>query len=690
MAGAARTSTSSQIPSIFPLDPIRTSDQLIWACRKSLNMMAVRKHDLCQLTTGAGFDIRTIVRNDLPVMKNSNLCRPALIIAGLAGFLSLISASADTIYVGCALEGTIHQFTTNGVGSIFARASLGNPEGEAFDRAGNLYVANEGHNTITRFTTSGVPSLFYADPGDGSILNNPTGLAFDKAGNLYVANDANNNIEKFDTNGVPSVFATDDGSGNILNGPEGLAFDTSSNLYVANDGNFISKFSPNGTFFGQFGDSSYLNSPVGVAFDSGGNLYVANSVDVNNSPTIAKFNTAGNGSVFADTNMNYPEFIAFDTNNNLYVANEGGLATEGSNNIVKFDTSGNGTVFSQYGGTAFPFGLAFDHSGNLYEADNGQFIQEFDTNGYSSRFATISIADPRGIGLDSAGNLYVANYTAGTIEKFDTNSVPSVFAFAGGLPYGLVVDGSNNVYMAASYNNQILKFAPNGSSSIFGTDDGSGLILNTPWGLAIDSLGNIYAINGNVNTMSKFTPNGSSSVFASPADFYTHGPGLAADSSNNIYCLTNFTAIAKFSSAGVPAPFANDPGQSYAYANAQGMAFDSAGNLYVANYYDGTVMKFDKNGNGSVFATNLDTPESIVIKRPNTATFIPTLFITPSGTNVVLSWSTAAAGYNLYSKTNLALGNWLAVPGIRGTNLTSFLMTNPITGSAKFFRLSNP
>ena len=623
-------------------------------------------------------------------MKNSNLCRGALIIASLAGFLSIISARADTIYVGCALEGTIHQYATNGTGSVFARASLGNPEGEAFDQAGNLYVANEGHNTITKFNSNGVPSTFVFDPGDNSLLNQPTGLAFDKAGNLYVANESNNNIEKFTTNGVASVFATDDGSGNILSGPEGLAFDTSSNLYVANDGGFISKFSPNGTFLVQFGDSSYLNSPVGIAFDKAGNLYVANNLPASSTPTVAKFDKNGTGSVFANTGLDYPEFIAFDTNNNLYVANEGTLATENNNNIVKFDTNGNGTVFNQNGGTAFPFGLAFDASGNLYDADNGQFIQKFDSTGNSSRFTTISIADPRGMGLDSTGNLYVANYTAGTIEKFNTNGVPSVFAFAGGLPIGLVVDSSNNVYMAASYNNQILKFAPNGSSSIFGTDDGSGLILNNPWGLAIDSLGNIYCINGNVNTMSKFTPNGTGSVFAGIADFYTHGPGLAVDSSNNIYCLTNATEIAKFSPAGVPVPFANDPGQSYTYANAQGMAVDSAGNLYVANYYDGTVTKYDKNGNSSIFATNLDTPESIVIKRSATATVVPVLGILQSGTNVVLSWSTAATGYNLYTATNLASPTWLSVPGTRGTNLTSFLMTNPAAGPARFFRLSNP
>jgi DNA-binding beta-propeller fold protein YncE len=607
----------------------------------------------------------------------------------VASFLCAIHSRADTIYVGCALDGTLRQFTTNGVGSIFARASLGNPKGEAFDQAGNLYVANEGFDTITKFDLNGVPSVFAVDPGDESILGFPEGMAFDKAGNLYVANEDNNTIEKFDTNGVPLLFATDDGSDTILNGPEGLAFDTSSNLYVANDGGFVEKFSPSGADLGSFGDSSYLNSQVGLAFDKAGNLYVAGNLSANNHPAIVKIDKLGNESVFATNVLASPNFIAFDTASNLYVANSGS-----SNNIVKFDTSGNGSVLSQFGGTQYPVGLAFDASGNLFEADNGQFIQKFDTNGNSSRFTTISISDPRGMGFDSTGNLYVANYYIGTIEKFNTNGTPSVFAYAGGLLIGLVVDSSNNVYVADSYNNQILKFAPNGSSSIFGTDDASGLILNDPQGMAIDSLGNIYAINHNISTISKFTPTGRSSIFAGIADFYSQGTGLAVDNANNIYCATNcangLIAIAKFSPAGVPAPFATYPGQSYLYADAQGMAVDGAGNLYVANYYDGTVMKFDKNGNGSVFASGLNTPESITIKRDGTATFIPTLTIRPAGTNAVLSWSTAATGYSLKSTANLASPTWVMVPGTVGTNGGSLMLTNGISGSAKFYRLSNP
>ena len=451
------------------------------------------------------------------------------------------------------------------------------------------------------------------------------------------------------------------------------------------DGGFIEKFSPTRSEHrANAGDSSYLTSPVGVAFDSAGNLYVANSLPPADGPTIAKFDKNGNGSVFASSGLDYPEFLAFDTNGSLYVSDSGN-----SNNIEKFDTHGSGSVLID-SAIEFPFGLAFDSAEHLYVANNGNFIQEFDTNGDNLlRFANPTIIDPRGMGFDSAGNLYVANYGFSSVEKFDTNGLGAVFAFAA-QPVGLAVDSAGNIYVAASYINQILKYAPDGSSSVFATDDGSGLLLNNPQDLAFDSLGNLYTINNNFNDISKFDHNGIGSVFAGQADIYTHGPGLAIDKANNVYALTNFTQIGKFSPAGVRSYFANDPGTSYFYSNAQGMAFDSAGNLYVANYYDGTVEKFDTNGNGTIFVSGLQAPASVAVWRNSSVIFVPTLTINQIGTNAVLSWTTAAVGYNLQSTTNLASPNWLPVPGIIFTNGSNLMLTNGISGSTRFFRLSNP
>jgi hypothetical protein len=65
------------------------------------------------------------------------------------------------------------------------------------------------------------------------------------------------------------------------------------------------------------------------------------------------------------------------------------------------------------------------------------------------------------------------------------------------------------------------------------------------------------------------------------------------------------------------------------------------------------------------------------------------LIIIPSGTNVVLAWSTTNAGFTLQSTTNLgspAVWN-IVVPGqvvVNGQNT----VTNPISGTQQFYQLS--
>ena len=101
----------------------------------------------------------------------------------------------------------------------------------AFDKSGNLFIANAGDNNIEEFDQW----------NRGSLRNlgcaQPRSPAFDSSGNLYVANYSNNTIEKFNSFGQGSVFT----STNLLSGPIGLAFDSSGNLYVGNhfDGDIL-------------------------------------------------------------------------------------------------------------------------------------------------------------------------------------------------------------------------------------------------------------------------------------------------------------------------------------------------------------------------------------------------------------------------------------------------------------------
>jgi uncharacterized repeat protein (TIGR03803 family) len=62
----------------------------------------------------------------------------------------------------------------------------------------------------------------------------------------------------------------------------------------------------------------------------------------------------------------------------------------------------------------------------------------------------------------------------------------------------------------------------------------------------------------------------------------------------------------------------------------------------------------------------------------------PPLFITKSGTNVIVNWPTNVSGFSLQSTTNLAPPvTWSGVSG-------QYAVTNPLTGRQKFFRLVHP
>ena len=198
----------------------------------------------------------------------------------------------------------------------------------------------------------------------------------------------------------------------------------------------------------------------------------------------------------------------------------------------------------------------------------------------------------------SAGNLFVANsgYHSfnSTIEEFDSAGVGTVFA---GYPQangatGLAFDNAGNLYVADNGDGTIRKF----NSSGVGTVVASGVY--NPWSLACDNMGNLcVSISG--NTIEKFNSSGVGTSFAylGANSLYAY---LAFDSAGNLYVANqNNNIIQKFDSSGIGTVFASS-GLSYP----SGLAFDSAGYLYVANTGTGTIEKFDSSGVGTLFASS--------------------------------------------------------------------------------------
>ena len=159
-------------------------------------------------------------------------------------------------------------------------------------------------------------------------------------------------------------------------------------------------------------------------------------------------------------------------------------------------------------------------------------------------------------------------------------------------------DAANNA------NTTIYKFTPDGGESVFAALSGQGI------GLATDAANNLYVTLdppvGNAEVL-KITPGGSQSVVAVTSDPTVLFDGIAFDSSGSIFISAagnpGGDKILKFTS-GVESTFANG------LNTPRGLAFDSLGNLYVAEAVrDGDILVFTPGGVGSVFASGLARPE---------------------------------------------------------------------------------
>jgi streptogramin lyase len=313
--------------------------------------------------------------------------------------------------------------SANGIGTA---ASFNRPFGVAVDRAGNVYVADQGNNLIRKISPGAVVTTLagmvgVAGSANGmdtlATFNKPFSVAVDSSGNVYVADTGNNLVRAITPAGLVSTFAG--------NGKEGAV---------------------NGT------DSTSFRSPFGVAVDGSGNLYVAdygnNLIRMINKAGVVS-TLAGTGATGADNGagtiatFNLPESVAVDAAGNVYVA-------DNANNLIRKITpagvvstlAGTGMAGSANGtGTAAsfnsPFGVAVDGSGNVYVADAGNnMIRKISQAGV---VITVAGSGARG-----------ANNATGAAASFNT-------------PSGLAVDSNDNIYVADEGNNLVRKITAAGA-----------------------------------------------------------------------------------------------------------------------------------------------------------------------------------------------------------------------------------
>ena len=536
----------------------------------------------------------------------------------------------------------------SGDGGLATSAELAEPFGLAVDSAGNVYIADWGNErvrevsngVITTVAGNGTCCLLGDDgPATSAQIGSPEGIAVDSAGDLYIPDHVHNNIRKVSNGMITTVagngtfgYSGDNGPATSaeLAGPYTVAVDAAGNLYIGDapanrvrkvSGGVITTVAGNG-LPGYSGDNgpatnAQLSYPYGVSVDAAGNLYIADS----NNYRIRKvsngvINTvAGNGTQgFGGDNgpatsaQLQPWGVAVDSSGSLYIADSPNHRIRKVLNGVITTVAGNGMPgFSGDNGPAtnaqlyYPYGVAVDASGNVYIADtfnyrirkvSGGVITTVAGNGTQgfgrdTGPATSSpLFYPWGVAVDSAGNLYIADTDNQRIRKV-SNGVIGTVAGDGpspgdylSFPQGVAVDSAGNLYIADTKNNRIRKLSNGATTTVAGNgtfgfsgDNGpaTSAQLAYPTGVAVDSAGSLY-IADSANTRIRKVSNGAIITVAGNGAF-----GFSGD---------------------------NGPATSAQLYTPYGVAVDSAGNVYVADYANDRVRILTPTGSPCTYSVS--------------------------------------------------------------------------------------
>jgi uncharacterized protein (TIGR03437 family) len=528
---------------------------------------------------------------------------------------------------------TVAGTDNTGDGGSALSAALSQPEGIAIDSAGNVYVADAAGNRVRMITPNGSIQTFAGTgvagfAGDGgpataAQLNQPYGIAFDRAGNLYIADLGNGRVRKVSVTGVIQTVAgggafpaSSQGQGGEatsaqLMQPRNVTLDDAGSLYisdfganqvycVASDGT-LTLFAGNGVA-GFSGDTTsallaQLSAPAGLAIDSYGELYIADSGNnrvrkVYNGVIITVFNTPG------------PTGLALASTGTLYIA----------------ASSYFGTLSQQIPGISSAVDVAVDHAGDLY-ATSGVFVLEIPVgasivttiagSGAAPNFGgdngpatTAQLDSPSSLAMDSSGNWYIADTSNNRIRRVTPAGLISTIAGTGtagstgnngpapaaelNAPRGLAFDIFGNLYVADSGNNEVRKITPAGLIVPLPVT----LQLNNPLSVATDAQGSVYIADSGNNRIVEVTAAGATSILAT-----INGPqAVAVDPSGSNVLVADPTQVWTVTPAGVASTMItglNSPG---------GLAIASDGSLLIAETGANLIQQWTTSGSLAAIA----------------------------------------------------------------------------------------
>jgi sugar lactone lactonase YvrE len=475
--------------------------------------------------------------------------------------------------------------TSGSIDGIATQTDLGTLSAIAFSPTGHLVFAESTAHIVRRLeddgnlkTIAGVRMAGYS--GDSSLateatLNGPAGLAFDREGNLYIADAFNCRVRRLDAEGyittalgasscATSTATFRGGAGAAIERPGGLAYDSELHaLFIALPRSHrVLRFALN-------------DSSLAPFFGSGRTGVVPNEEPLSfpcNEPTVLHYSGAygllvvspsshqvfqwreGKAYTFAGRwpgvdDLVLPRGLTRRANGNLLIADAG------SGRILERDAEGNVTVVA---GSTWPLG--FSRGDNLPATES-------------------SLDQPWRTAIRANGEIFIAEATR--IRRIDANGVLRNVRTGMNRPYGLAFDAQDRLLYTEPGNHRVMRLnlatgvattfaggnGSNANEAGFSGDGGAATSarLNDPGDIAVDAAGNVYIADrgnhrvrrvGTDGRIATVAGNGLPFSYASVDGESTrhHGLGtldsLAVDGAGNVY-VSELERITRISSTGL-------------------------------------------------------------------------------------------------------------------------------------------
>jgi len=548
-------------------------------------------------------------------------------------------SSFDVAELGPGLVPIGHSPFSDATGVTF---EPGRPGGMAVAPTGNVWVAYagcaqglRGHLNVcagapdAAFLTAVSPSGTQLAPAAGYSLPSDfygRAIAVDGAGNVWSANAGSTGVSEWGPDGqvlAPNQLATVFDSGSLSAGGltgTGIGIDGAGNVWATALG---------GDLIELIGAAASTLTPIAAQITPPPATLVSLSVTP---ATISIY--SGATQQFTATGTYSDGSIKSLTAQVAWASSNTAVATVAANGLVTGIAAGTATITATPAGGApvataaltvtgpppvalsSPNGLAIAPNGNLYVANygSGQVLVYTPSGGQMVQVPgsnlSAGLSGPVRVAFDAAGDLYVADVGANAILVFGANGTPLTAAtISAPHPLGVAVDNTGVVYVAENQANAVAVFSyPSGLSAAavagpLWTGDSTGLQFIAPGALAFNGADILVGSAGS-GSVSFYTPAALQSTSApltpaaSAITTSLDGPtGIAFDAGGDIYVSNYYNGtVTEFSSTGSQIALSLTGTPSPALANPEGVAIDGNGNIYVTNMPNNSILVYNASG----------------------------------------------------------------------------------------------